>query len=192
MPEQAPFPFDGKPQEPRDESASHPVMNVFVRRANIEDAPGIVAIWRAIAAERIFSAVDRAFSIGQERAYIQGLTKREAIFVAESRGLERQIIGFQTLDRWATYTSSMDHVGQIGTFVLPEWRGRGLGHQLAEETLSFARSKGYEKLIILVRASNERGQKFYTSLGFKPCGRLTRQTRIDGRYEDEILMELFL
>ncbi len=166
--------------------------SIFVRRATIEDAPGIVAIWQAIAAERIFSAVDRAFSIGQERAYIQGLTKREAIFVAETRGLERQIIGFQTLDRWATYTSSMDHVGQLGTFLLPGWRGKGLGHQLAEETFTFARSKGYEKLIILVRASNERGQRFYQSLGFQPCGRLARQTRIDGRYDDEILMELFL
>ena len=86
----------------------------------------------------------------------------------------------------------MDHVGQLGTFVSTEWRGRGVGKQLIAHTLAFARSAGYEKLVIWVRASNAGAQTFYSRLGFVPCGRLTRQVKIAGEHDDEILMEMFL
>jgi RimJ/RimL family protein N-acetyltransferase len=61
-----------------------------------------------------------------------------------------------------------------------------------EHTLDFARAHSYEKLVVFVRAGNRRAQAFYRSLGFTPCGVLTRQVRIDGQYEDEIFMEMFL
>jgi hypothetical protein len=32
--------------------------------------------------------------------------------------LQDAVVGYQTLDRWASYPSFMDHVGQLGTFVL--------------------------------------------------------------------------
>jgi ribosomal protein S18 acetylase RimI-like enzyme len=86
----------------------------------------------------------------------------------------------------------MDHVGQLRTFVLRPWPGRGVGRQLAAHTFAFARAAGYDKLVIFVRASNAGAQAFYTRLGFTPCGRLTRQVKIDGEYDDEVAMELFL
>jgi ribosomal protein S18 acetylase RimI-like enzyme len=85
----------------------------------------------------------------------------------------------------------MAHVGQVGTFLLPEWRGQGVGRQLWSVTESFARQAGYRKLAIQVRASNTAAQAFYRRLGFHACGRLTRQVIIDGFEDDEILMEFF-
>jgi ribosomal protein S18 acetylase RimI-like enzyme len=43
-----------------------------------------------------------------------------------------------------------------------------------------------------VRASNSSAQSFYRGLGFSECGRLSRQTIIDGVADDEIMMELHL
>jgi ribosomal protein S18 acetylase RimI-like enzyme len=86
----------------------------------------------------------------------------------------------------------MAHVGQVGTFLLPEWRRRGVGRQLWNVTLAFARDAGYRKLLIQVRASNATAQAFYRHLGFKECGRLARQVVIDGVEDDEVLMELFV
>jgi ribosomal protein S18 acetylase RimI-like enzyme len=86
----------------------------------------------------------------------------------------------------------MAHVGQIGTFLLPEWRGQGLGRQLWNVTLAFARESEYRKLLIYVRASNTHAQAFYRHLGFRECGRLARQVVIDDVADDEVLMEFFL
>ena len=36
----------------------------------------------------------------------------------------------------------MAHAGQLGTFVLPEWRGRGVGRALFEATRRFADTGG--------------------------------------------------
>lgn len=163
--------------------------SITIRRATPDDAPGISAIWQAIAAEKIYSAIDRPFTIEQEREYIASLTAREGMFVAESNGA---IIGFQSLDLWARFIRSMDHVGQIGTQILREWRGRGIGKQLAAHTLAFAREQGYEKIVLFVRASNTNAQKFYKQLGFRECGRFARQVKIAGQYDDEVMMELFL
>jgi ribosomal protein S18 acetylase RimI-like enzyme len=162
---------------------------ILICRATGEDAPGISSIWQAVVAERDFSAVARAFTPEEERSYLESLNPREAVFAAAAEG---QIVGFQTLDLWLRYMSSMDHVGQLGTFVRQEWRGRGIGRQLGQRTLAFARDNMYEKLVIFVRARNTSAQAFYKSLGFTECGRLVRQVKIANEYDDEILMEHFL
>ena len=164
-------------------------MSINIRRATPDDATAIAAIWEVICAERVYTAVNRPFTPQQEREYIGSLSSREGIFLAEVDG---RVVGFQSLDLWARYTDSFAHVGVVGTFVLPEWRRRGVGRLLAEHTLDFARANGYEKIVIYVRAGNTRAQAFYRGLGFVPRGVLERQVKIDGEYEDEIFMELFL
>jgi len=98
----------------------------------------------------------------------------------------------QMIDLWSSTLTSMAHVGQVGTFILPAWRSRGVGRQLWDVTLPFVRRAGYRKLVIHVRASNTKAQGFYRNLGFADCGRLVRQVIIDGVEDDEVLMELFL
>jgi len=164
-------------------------MQINVRRAIPKDAEAISSIWETICAERVHTAVDRPFTPEQEREYILSLSEREAIFVVEIDG---KIAGFQSLDLWAKYTTSFDHVGSMGSFVLPEHRRQGIGSRLADHTLDFARANGYEKLVIYVRAGNAGAQAFYRSLGFESRGILSRQVKIDGEYEDEVFMELLL
>ncbi len=164
-------------------------MKTLIRKASIDDAEAISSIWEVICAERKFTAINQPFTVQQERDYISSLSDREGIFIAE---LEKQIIAFQSLDLWGKFTDSFDHVGQIGTFVLPKWRRISKGRHLSENTFRFARMNGYRKLLIYVRAKNTGAIKFYKNLGFIQKGVLTEQVKIDGEYEDEIFMELFL
>ncbi|MHA1467429.1 MAG: GNAT family N-acetyltransferase [Promethearchaeota archaeon] len=164
-------------------------MQTNIRKATIKDAKAISAIWKIICEERIYTAVNHPFTQEQVRSYIQSLSDREETFIAIVNDL---IVGFQSLDMWAKYTDSFDHVGAIGTFILPKWRGKKISYQLADYTIEFARKNGYEKFIIYVRSGNKNAQAFYKNLGFVPKGVLTRQVKIDGKYEDEIFMELFL
>ena len=163
---------------------------ITIRRGTPDDAPSIVSVWQAIVAEKIYSAIDCPFTLEREREYLKSLSAREGMFLAETS--ERQVVGFQSLDQWTKLFRSMDHVGQLGTHILREWRGKGVGKQLAAHTLAFARSAGYEKLVIFVRASNTGARAFYAGRGFVPCGRLTRQVKIGGEHDDEVVMEMFL
>jgi ribosomal protein S18 acetylase RimI-like enzyme len=160
-----------------------------IRPAVPDDAAAIASVLATVAAERVHSAIDRAWTVEQERSYLESLSPREAIHVAVNARSE--IVGLQVLDRWSAL-ESMAHVGQVGTFLLPAQRGRGVGRQLWVATASFARAAGYRKLVIQVRGTNARAQAFYRGIGFRECGRLARQVVIDGNDDDEVLMELFV
>jgi ribosomal protein S18 acetylase RimI-like enzyme len=162
--------------------------SLSIRRALTADAAGIAAVLATIAAERIHSAIDRAWTVEEERRYLESLSPREALHVAVDHA--GQIVGLQSLDLWSPHFTSMAHVGQLGTFILPEWRGHGIGRLLWDATAAFARDAGYRKLVIQVRGSNTAAQAFYRRLGFKDCGRLADQVIIDGVADDELLMEL--
>src|SRR5687767_1317949 len=163
--------------------------SLHVRRATPGDAAAITAVLAAVVAERSFSAIDRPWPVDEQRRYLEGLSDREAFHVADVDGA---IVGYQSLDRYSTFLPSMAHVGQVGTFILPAWRGRGIGQALFAATRQFAAGTAYRKFVIYVRGSNTAAQGFYRRLGFVPCGQLTRQTVIDGREDDEVLMEYFL
>lgn len=162
-----------------------------IRRGTGSDAEGIMRIWEVIAAERVYSAIDAPWNVEEQRRYLEGLSLREAVHVAELAA-DGLIIGFQSLDLWAASIRSMQHVGQLGTFLLPEWRSQGIGRALFESTLAFALEARYTKLVIQVRASNQLAQAFYRRLRFRECGRFSRQVFIDGAYDDEVMMEFFL
>ncbi len=161
-----------------------------IRKATESDAEVIIAILDGIASERIYTAINRPWSADQQRQHLVSLSAREAIHVAETeRG---SIIGYQTLELWAPTLDSMAHVGQIGTFLRPEWRRRGIGEALFQRAVDFARKRDYLKFVIQVRSSNTSAQGFYQRLGFRECGRLNRQVRIGEREDDEINMEFFI
>jgi ribosomal protein S18 acetylase RimI-like enzyme len=169
---------------------SFPEPELRVRRAVPADAPGVVAVLAVIVDERVHSAIDRVWSVDQERTYLESLSARETIHVAVDAA--DHIVGLQTLDRWSAQLESMVHVGQVGTFLLPACRRRGVGSALWRATAAFAREARYEKLVVQIRSANTAAQSFYRALGFAECGRLARQVMIDGHADDEILMELLL
>ena len=166
------------------------VADVHIRKAVPENAAGIAAVLTRVVSERSHSAIERAWPVDQQRAYLQSLSVREVFHVAVIESGD--IVGYQSLDLYSPVLSSMAHIGQVGTFLLPEWRGRGVGRALFNESVAFAKAAGYRKFVIQVRATNISAQSFYRGLGFSECGRLREQVIIDGQPDDEIIMERFL
>lgn len=181
------FPSPGQTGAPSDEPPSSEVTIRPVRRDDIRDAAGVADVLNTVIAEGHYTALTGHWTPEAEQAFLQSLRPRSEVLVADVAG---RIVGFQVIEPFVTYTSTMNHVAHFGTYVHSDYRGRGIGHRLAEATLEFARKHGYEKAVIYVLADNLGGLAYYRSLGFEEKGVLTRQTKIDGVYHDEVFMEL--
>jgi dephospho-CoA kinase len=177
------------PARPEGQPISPEVTVRRVRRDDLRDAAGVADVLNSVIAEGRTTALTGHWTPEAEQAFLRSLGSRSELFVAETEG---RIVGFQVIEPFVTYTSTMDHVAHLGTYVDASFRKSGIGHRLAQATFTFAQEQGYEKSVIYVLAGNEAGLAYYRSLGFEEKGVLTRQTKIDGVYHDEVFMELHL
>ncbi len=166
-----------------------PLPSPVIAPGTLEHAEGTAAVLNSIVLEGGRSITGRTFTPAQERAFLRGMPRRSFLTVAF---LGRVLVGFQVVAPYATFTHTMDHVASLGTYIVAPVRGRGIGRALSAATWDTARAAGFTKFVITVREDNPEAQGFYRALGFQPCGRLTRQALVDGRYVDELLFELFL
>jgi dephospho-CoA kinase len=175
------------PAPPAGQAGSPAVTVRPVRRDDLQDAAGVADVLNSVIAEGHYTALTGHWTPEAEQAFLRSLGPRSELYVAEVAG---RIVAFQVIEPFVTYTSTMDHVAHLGTYVHADFRKGGIGRKLADATLAFAQQHGYEKAVIYVLAGNEAGLAYYRSLGFEEKGVLTRQTRIDGVYHDEVFMEL--
>jgi len=166
-------------------------MELTIRPVRVEDAEAIVAIFNPIIAAGIYTVFDTPFTAEAEREYIEHFPPRSVFYVAEC-GEDHRVVGFQSLEPFATYTHAFDHVGVIGTFIDLAQRRQGIGTRLSQVAFEAARSKGYEKLFTYVRADNSASLAFHLRLGFRIVGMAQRQAKFGRRYVDEIVIEKFL
>jgi len=82
------------------------------------------------------------------------------------------------------------HSGRLGMGLLPHVRGKGLGRRLAQATIDAVRARGVERIELEVFASNTRAIRLYERLGFVHEGVRRRARKLDGAYEDNVLMAL--
>jgi ribosomal protein S18 acetylase RimI-like enzyme len=72
-------------------------------------------------------------------------------------------------------------------------RGRGIGRLLVAEALTRIATAGIVEIVyLMVRADNLKAQELYRHAGFERVATLRRDTRIDGRYHDGVLMRRFV
>jgi L-amino acid N-acyltransferase YncA len=166
-------------------------VDVVVRPVVPADAAGIVAVFNPIIEAGAYSVFDAPFTADAERAYIEALPER-AIFLVAERTVDRVIVGFQSMEPFATYTQAFAHVGVIGTYVALDSRRRGIASRLFEATFVAARAKAYEKLLTYIRADNPAALSTYLRHGFQAIGTARRQAKVHGQYVDEIIVERFL
>lgn len=166
-------------------------MRLDIREARPEDAEGIVRILNAIIAAGVYTAFDTPLTPEFEREYLQTFPARGVFLVAINQENDR-VVGFQSMEPFASYTHAFDHVGVLGTYVDLDCRRQGIARQLFQATFATAVQKGYEKILTFVRADNPAALETYVSQGFRAVGTAYRQARVGGRYVDEIIIEKLL
>jgi L-amino acid N-acyltransferase YncA len=166
-------------------------MKVLVREVVPEDAEGIVAVLNPIIEAGRYTVLDAPLTVEGERDFIVNFPARGVFHVAERPG-DGRILGFQSLEPFATYSHMLDHVATMGTYVDLALRRRGIGSRLCEVTFEAAAGKGFGKILTYIRAANAGALAFYLRLGFRIVGVARQQVKCDGKYEDEIIVERLL
>jgi L-amino acid N-acyltransferase YncA len=166
-------------------------MEVIVREVRAEDASAIVAIMNPIIAAGVYTAFDTPFTLEAEQAYIKGFPTRGVFHVAVDP-VDQRVLGFQSMEPFATWTHACDHVGVLGTYVDLDCRRLGIATALFETTFEAARRKGYDKIFTFVRADNPAALATYVKHGFTIVGTARQHARINGAYVDEIIIERFV
>jgi ribosomal protein S18 acetylase RimI-like enzyme len=82
------------------------------------------------------------------------------------------------------------HVGVLGMGLLPEFRGRGLGDRLIRQTLAAARAFRLNRVELSVRENNAGAVALYKRVGFEVEGLQRNATKVDGAYENVVLMAI--
>jgi ribosomal protein S18 acetylase RimI-like enzyme len=160
-------------------------MGVDVRRVALGDIAGLRDCVGAVARERLFLAVTQPFSLQETALFVARII--DASFVQYVADESRRIVG------WCDVTPKMGHVhahvGVLGMGVLAEARGRGIGTSLMQAALAAARER-FEQVELSVYASNDRAHALYRRSGFVERGRWPKGRKVDGVYDDVILMSL--
>jgi L-amino acid N-acyltransferase YncA len=163
-------------------------MDLVVRDVDPSDAAAIAGILNPIIEARLYTVLTEPLSIEAEREFIARFPMR-GIWKVAVRQENGQVVGFQVLEPFGSYTKAFDHVATIGTYVDLALRRRGIATTLFDASLEAARQAGYEKIFTFVRRDNLPALAAYQSHGFEIVGTARRHARIDGRYVDELLIE---
>jgi len=81
------------------------------------------------------------------------------------------------------------HVGTLGISIAKDYRGKGIGKILLEQTEKEAieNLEGLEIIFLTAFASNEKAIKMYEKAGYKVFGKFPKGIKLENGYDDHVL-----
>ncbi len=136
-----------------------------IRLITPQDNIAVAAIIRAVLTE--FSCTDEGYAIHDPEvddmfnAYHND--KREAYFIAECDG---NIVGGGGVAQLKGTYQSICELQKF--YILPEYRGRGIGQKILDLCLNYARENGYSRCYIETVERMNAAETLYRKAGFEP------------------------
>lgn len=162
-------------------------MNVIIRKAELRDASIIAKAEKEIAKEPGFFC-SQPSELCEQNVKNTIESSSCIYFVAECNNC---IVGHAFLE--ISPLQSLKHIAELNIAVHKGFQKRGIGTQLMERIIKWAKeSLSIEKIELKVRASNAVAIALYKKMGFLEEGRLKCHVKTEIGYIDDILMGLHL
>jgi ribosomal protein S18 acetylase RimI-like enzyme len=176
-------------EEPRE--YDHDGLGVVIRTARQDDRKALTETIREVAEEGdYFEAETVAEVLDHEDVLIRHNEVRSRLFFVACVGDDDEVAGWVHLD--LPETEFLSHTAVLTVGLRREYRGHGIGSDLLERGMEWARDHGFEKLYNSVPATNERAIDFLEGHGWETEAVRTGHYRIDGDYVDEVMMAVDL
>ena len=152
-------------------------MQVTIRRAVLADAAVLSAISQqtfydtftgTCTEEDMQSFLDAYFNLSQVTTELKN--ESDFYYLAETEG---NVVGYLRLMEDYTNLPEIKKWKALELkriYVVKEFHGKGVAHQLMDFALAFANERSYEVIWLGVWEHNYRAQKFYEKTGFKNSG----------------------
>lgn len=163
--------------------------NVLIRQAEVTDAKALVNVIKEYLDDSEYIPINSEDFNKSEldiKNWINTLISADNsnLLVAEFNG---KLIG--NLDITGHHRKMLKHTARLGMGILTNWRGLGLGYQMLNYALEWAKTNHALEIITLdVYAENKAGISLYYKLGFNEIGKTPNFIKADDRYYDNIGM----
>ncbi len=142
----------------------------------------------SVARERRYLGFVKAPSLESTREFVlSNISKKISQYVAVE---DDKVVGW--CDIAPNKGEGFTHCGSLGMGVLHDYRGQGYGTRLMGATILAAKESGIERVELEVFASNVPAIRLYEKRGFMHEGAKKRARKLDGKYDDILLMALFI
>ncbi|MHB1238977.1 MAG: GNAT family N-acetyltransferase [Gammaproteobacteria bacterium] len=162
--------------------------DIELREVRVGDLESFNEALNEVCAERQYMAIAHGIPLEIHRAFLQiVITNRLPQVVAVEH---QKIVGW--CDVIPHVEEGFTHIGRLGMGVRMSYRGRGIGRELLSECLRHAGRYGLEKVELEVFENNAVAIRLYEAFGFRREGCKAKARKLDGCYQDSILMGLLI
>ncbi|WP_152041951.1 GNAT family N-acetyltransferase [Salinigranum salinum] len=166
-------------------------LSFVIRTAREDDQEDLTRTIREVAEEGdYFEAETVADVLDHEEVLIRHNEVRSRIFFVACVGDDDEVAGWVHLD--LPETEFLAHTAVLTVGLRDEYRGHGIGSDLLERGVEWAREHGFEKLYNSVPETNQRAIDFLEGHGWETEAVRKHHYRIDGEYVDEVMMAVDL
>ena len=163
--------------------------SVRIRRTVPDDAGPVLEYLRKVGGETrnlTFGAEGPGLTESEERDYLARVGESDnSLAILALAG--DTIAGSLTFD--GGRRPWLRHAGEFGISVAQEYAGLGIGRAMIESMIAWAERSGVvRKINLKVRVDNAGAIRLYERMGWVHEGRTTRDTLIDGQFNDCLLM----
>ena len=164
---------------------------LLLRRVEEEDAEKIIKYLNIVGGESdnlLFGENEFNSSVEEEKRFISNFNKANNLMIIGL--IDNNIVSIANIVK--SPRKRISHNGEIAISVKKEYWGIGIGYAVMNELIEFAKCNNIKNISLGVKASNNKAINLYKKYGFKEIGCHKDFFNVNGKFDDEILMDLYL